>query len=178
MKSGIKISTKLNYNSLTEKMIYEDSGKMLAIKNIQDIDTIYISDSRFLVLNDVFIEMKYHSNFDLFVAHKCKLNQVGKKSGDGGTSQTAAITSYSNFSKDGKSHEFDLPDGYKARPYNYYLLKKNKEYVTFQNFKQLSKYYRSKKDLLNEYIKKNDIEFDNENRIVPLIIYLETSNTK
>ena len=40
----------------TEKMIYEDGGKKLAIKNIQDVDTIYIGNSKFLVLNDIFIE--------------------------------------------------------------------------------------------------------------------------
>ena len=178
MKSGRKISTMLNYNSFTEKMIYEDSGKMLAIKNVQDVDTIYIGVKKFLVLNDIFIEMKYHSNFDLFVAHKCKLKQVGKKSGYERTYQTTAITSYSNFSKDGRNNEFDMPDGYKASPYSYYLVKKNEEYVTFKNFKQISKYYHNKKDLLNEYINKNDIEFDNEKSMIPLIIYLETTNYK
>jgi hypothetical protein len=176
LKSGMKISTMLNYNSFTEKMIYEESGKMLAIKNIQDIDTIYIGDSKFLVLNDIFIEMKYHSSFDLFVAHKCKLKEIGKKAGYGGTSQTASITSYSNFSKDRKTHELEMPDGYEAKPYNSYLLKKNEEFITFTNFKQLSKTYRGKKDLLNEYINKNDIEFNNEKRMIPLIIYLETKN--
>lgn len=176
LRSGMKISAMLNYNSFTGKMIYEDSGKMLAIKNVQDVDTIYIGDSKFLVLNDIFIEMKYHSNFDLFVAHKCKLKEIGKKAGYGGTSQTAAITSYSNYSKDGKDHELDIPDGYEAKPFKDYLLKKNEEYITFKNFKQLSKKYRSKKDLLNDYIKKNDIEFDNENRMIPLIIYLENGD--
>jgi len=176
LKSGITISTLLNYNSVSEKMIYEDGDKKLAIKNIQDVDTIYIGNSKFLVLNDIFIEMKYHSNFDLFVAHKCELKEIGKNAGYGGKSQTAAITSYSNYSKDGNTFELSVPDGYEAAPYKYYLLKKNEEFVTFKNFKQLSKAYHRKKDLLNEYFKKNNIDFDNEKRMIPLIIYLETDN--
>lgn len=176
MKSGLKISTMLNYNSVSEKMIYVDKGKKLAIKNIQDVDTVYIGSSRFFVLNDIFIEMKYHSNFDLFVAHKCDLKEIGKNAGYGGTSQTAAITSYSNISKDGYTFDLKVPNGYKADHYNYYLLKRNEEIITFKNFKQLSKTYDSKRDLLNKYIKKYNIEFDNEKRMIPLIIYLETGS--
>lgn len=176
LKTGMQISTMLNYNCFTEKMIYEDGGKKLAIKNIHDIDTVYINNRKFLVLDDIFVEVKYHSIFDLFVAYKCKVKEIGKNAGYGGTSQTGAISSYSNFSKDGKIHELDMPNGYKFEPINYYILKREEEFTWFKNFKQLSKKYRDKKDLLNAFIKENKIKFENEIRIIPLIIYLETTN--
>jgi hypothetical protein len=176
LKSGVKIRTMLNYNSFTEKMIYDDNGKKLAIKNIHDIDTVYIGVSKFLVFNDIFIELKYHSNFDLYIEHKCKLQDLGKKAGYGGTSQTAAITSYSSYTNGERSYNLDVPDGYKAKPYNYYLLKKDGKFITFANMKQLSKNYRDKKNLLQDYIDKNGVKFENEEKMIPLIIYLETSN--
>lgn len=176
MKNGAKINTLLNYNLLSEKMIYYDNGNKLAIQNTQDIDTVFIDTHKFLVKDDIFIELKYHASFDIYVEHKSKLHEIGKQAGYGGTSQTSSIASYSSYTNDGRQYNLELPDGYTAKPYNYYLLKKNGEFIRFRTFKELSKKYRDKKELLKEYIKKTAIEFDNADSVVPLIIYMETSS--
>jgi hypothetical protein len=43
----------LNYNSLTEEMIFENNGKKLAIGKgeLELVDTVFIKDRKFVILN-------------------------------------------------------------------------------------------------------------------------------
>lgn len=176
MNTGNKIKTKLNFNLLTEKMIFDNNGTKLAIKNIQDIDTVFVANKKFLVKNDLFFEVIYNADFDLYVEHKGKLKEEGKKSGYGGTSRTASITSYSSINKDDRLNELDVPYGFKVENYNYYWLYKQKKYKKFISVKQLTKVYKTEKDFINNYIKKNKVDFNNEEAMLTLFKQLEKAN--
>jgi hypothetical protein len=177
MKSGIKNQALLNYNSLTEEMIFDSNGKKLAIANGEQrlIDTVFIEDRKFIPLNNVFFELLYHSKSDLFIEHKCSMIPPGKPTAYGGTSQTSSITSLSSINSGGRLYELDLPEGYEIKPYSCYWLKKNGELNKFINLKQLMKFYIDKKDLFKAYTKKNDVKYNNQESIVQFITYLETN---
>ena len=199
MKDGGKNETLLNYNSLTEEMIFENRGYKLAIaqKEFARIDTVYIKDRKFIVLNDQFVELLYnsnsimdrkfiesndqiveyvfHSKWDLYGEHKCDMKLPGKPVGYGGTSKTTAVKSYSSFYSEGIFYELELPDGYEIEPYTYYWLKKHEELYKFENMKGLKKFYKDKEDLFKPYVKKYDVKFDNQKSIIQLIEYLETN---
>jgi hypothetical protein len=177
MKNGIKNKALLNYNSLTEEMIFQDKGKMLAIGNteLELVDTVFIKDRKFFTLNNKFFEFISHSKCDLYAEHKCSLILPGQPAAYGGTSQTSAITSYSLLNSGGRLYELKLPEDYEIKPYTYYWLKKNGELNEFMNMKQLMKLYDDKKDLFKAYIKKHDVKYDNQESIVQFIKYLETN---
>jgi hypothetical protein len=177
MKSGIKNKALLNYNSLTEEMIFENNGKKLAIGKgeLELVDTVFIKDRKFFTLNNKFIELIYHSKCDLYAEHKCSVKEPGKPAAYGGTTETSATTSYSSFSTGGRIYELKLPDGYETKPYTYYWLKKNGELNKFINMKQLMKLYNDKEDLFKAYVKKNVVKYNNQESIVQLIKYLETN---
>ena len=61
MKAGDTRETLLNYNSLTEEMIFETNGRKLAIapRDIVRMDTIYINNRKFIPMEDYFIEIIY-----------------------------------------------------------------------------------------------------------------------
>ena len=44
MKNGIKNDASLNYNSLTEEMIFENNGKKLAVSQLDKIEKIIAID--------------------------------------------------------------------------------------------------------------------------------------
>lgn len=48
LKSGTITESRLNYNALTEEMIFENNGKHLAIAKPESIDTIYIQGKKFI----------------------------------------------------------------------------------------------------------------------------------
>ena len=177
MKSGIKNQALLNYNSLTEEMIFENNGKKLAITKgeLGLVDTVFIEDRKFIVLNNKFFELGYHSKSDLYVEHRCSMIPPGKPSAYGGTSQTSSITSISSFNSGGQLYDLKLPEGYEIKPYICYWLRKNGELNKFINMKQLMKLYDYKKDLFKAYVKKYDVRYDNQETIVQLIKYLETN---
>lgn len=142
MKSGKRNDAVLNYNSLTEEMIFEKSGQKRAIgtNELLFVDTVFIEDRKFVVLNGKFVELAHHSTWDLFVEHKCKVEEAGKPAGYGGTSQTSAATSVSSLYSQGRVvYNLKLPDNYETKPYRVYWLKKNGEIYKFGSMRELKK---------------------------------------
>jgi hypothetical protein len=178
MKSGVKNEALLNYNLLTEEMIFENKGKKLAIggSELELVDTVYIKDRKFVTLNNKFVELLYHSKCDLYSENKCSMKEPGKPSAYGGTSETTAATSYSSVYSGGIAYDLKLPDGYVTKPYSYYWLKKDGELNKFVNMRQLMKLYGDKEALFKAYVKKQDVKFNNQESIVQLVKYLETNN--
>lgn len=174
-KTGIQNSAILNYNSLTEEMIldYKATKVALAEEDVLLVDTIYIKDRKFFFLEDKFVEFVHHSDWDLYVEHKCEVRELGNPSGYGGLSQTTAVTTYSSLYTANNVYNLELPENYEINPYSYYWIKKNGELEKFINMAQLKKIYKDKKGLFQEYTKKNDVNFENQQNIIQLISYME-----
>lgn len=176
LKNGSEYKPLLNYNSLTEEMVFDENGKKMAISKamVDQVDTVFIKNRKFITFNNTFIELIFHSKVDLYVEHKCYIKDPGKPSGYGGTSQTSAITSYSTLISDGLVYDLNLPEGYEAKPYLCYWLMKEGKYKSIANMGQLKDLYQDKSDLLKEFVKKNKVKFNNQESIIQLIEYLET----
>ncbi len=171
-KGGTNVSM-LNYNSVTEEMIFDSNGKKLAIGPVDQIDTIYIDDRIFLPLENKFIELLYHNKYELFAAHKCSLIDPGKPAAYGGTSQTSATTSYTSIMAGGQIYQLALPEGIGTNPYTEYLLKKDDKLSPFLSIRQLSKLFDDKSDLFKKYVKDHKINYEKQESIVELIKYME-----
>jgi len=178
MKDGKRSEALLNYNSLTEEMIFDNKGQKRAFwtNEIVRVDTVFIKDRKFVVLDGKFVELVYHSKWDLFVEHKCRLKDQGKPAPYGGTSQTGAATSVSSiYSQGGVVYGLTLPDNYKTEPYFFYCLKKNGELNKFMNMRELKKFYGDKKALFKKYSKTNRVKYQDQGSIIQLIEYLESN---
>ena len=178
MKDGKRNNALLNYNSLTEEMIFENNGQKRAIgtNEILLVDTVFMMDRKFVVLDGKFVELVYHSKWDLYTEHKCKVEEQGKPAGYGETSQTGAATSVSSLYKDGRVvYNLKLPDDFKTKPYTIYWLKKDREIYKFINIRELKKLYEDKKDLFKKYSKINRVKYQDQESIIQLIEYLESN---
>ena len=178
MKDGGKNETLLNYNSLTEEMIFENNGqkKAIGINEILLVDTVFIKDRKFVALNGKFVELVYHSKWDLYVEHKCKVEEQGKPAGYGGTTQTGAATSVTSLYTQGRVvYDLKLPDDYKTKPYSIYWLKNNGELYKFMNMRELKKLYEDKKELFKKYLKINRVKYQDQEAIIQLIGYMESN---
>jgi hypothetical protein len=173
MKSGVKNLTMLNYNSLTEEMIFDSNGKKLAIAHVGEIDTIYIEGRKFFPLHEKFVEIIYHNKFDVYACHKCSVVDPGKPAAYGGTSQTSATTSYSSILSGGQAYELQLPQGTETKPYTEYWLKKEDKLVQFVSLRQLSKIFSDKADLFKKYVKENKVDYDKQETLIAVVKYME-----
>lgn len=175
MKTGVKNEAMLNYNSLTEEMIFDNKGTKLALGNLELIDTVFINDRKFILLNRKFVEVIFESKFSLYAEHKCKLKDPGKPSAYGGTSQTSATSTYSTYFSGGQAYNLKLPEGFETNPYIEYWLFKDGKLNKFLSIRQLSKYFSQEEDIFKDFVKKNNVKFDDESSIVRLLKYLENN---
>lgn len=169
MISGSVREIKLNYNSLTEEMIFQYNGTNLAIANPELVDTVYILGRKFVQVKKIFYELLENLPVPLFVHHLCTVTPPGKNSAYGGTSQTAAISSTSAIYSSSGMYEMELPDDYTIEPYSQYLLKKDNTYSRIYNVNHVIKCFPEKEDAIKKFVKKNKISFKKEEDIRTLV---------
>ena len=177
MKDGKKSTLSLNFNSLTEEMVFKGDSKVLAITKgeIELVDTVYIKNRKFVVLDNKFVELLYKQGCELYAEHKCGVVAPGKPGPFGTTSQTSSTTVMSGLYAGGSVYALSLPEGYSTRPYIYYWIKKNGELTKFVNLRQLQKFYQDKKDLYKTYDKEHEVKFNDQESIANLVKYLEAA---
>ena len=173
MKTGVKNVTMLNYNALTEEMIFDSNGKKLAFAHVDQIDTVYIDGRKFFPVENKFVEPIYRNKLELYAIHKCSLVDPGKPAAYGGTSQTSATTTYSSFLSGGQAYELQLPEGTQTKPYTEYWLKKEGKLTMFVSLRQLSKLFSDKSDSFKKYVKENKVDYEKEETLIAVVKYIE-----
>lgn len=173
MNSGEKHEALLNYNSLTEEMIFDNKGKKLAMADLDQVDTVYVAGKKFFLLNNKWVELLLDAKYDLYAENKCNLKDPGKPAAYGGTSQVSASTSYASYFSGGQVYELQLPQGFETIPYTNYWFKKDGKLSVFFNLRQLTKLVGEKEDLAKKYIKDHGVKYENQEEIVEMIRYLE-----
>jgi len=178
MKNGKKNEVAINYNAISEEMVFVKGSLKLAIGSTESelIDTIFMDNKKFIRLGGKFVEILHQSNdCDLYVEYKCKLDYPGKPVGYGGTSETAAVDAYSVSYSNGVVYELELPDDYETKPYLIYYLKQEGVVYEVTNLRQFMKQFKEKQDLFKDYVKVNNVKFENTEQVVGLINYLTTT---
>lgn len=175
MKNGIKNDASLNYNSLTEEMIFENNGIKLAVSQLDKIDTIFVKGLKFVPVNNKFLELVYQSKYALFAEHKCSIKDPGKPAGYGGTSQTSATSTYSSYFSGGQVYELKLPEGYQTKPFIEYWIQKDGKLTRFLSLHQLSKLFSDKENLFKVFVKKQGVKYNDSASLLELIKFLEAN---
>ncbi|CAM9967253.1 unnamed protein product [Chrysoparadoxa australica] len=176
MKNGRRNEVTINYNSLSEEMIFLKGDIKLAFGKSETelVDTIFIEGRKFVTLKNKYVELLSHSAYDLFVEYRCKVQAPGKEVGYGGTSQTAAVDNYSTI-QGNALYELELPDGYETNPYFIYWIKKDGQLHEVLNMSKLKKLYSNKKAQFKVYSKSNNVDFDNPEDIQKLVSFIESN---
>lgn len=176
MKSGQQHQALLNYNTLSEEMIFEDKGRKLALskEEKEEVDTVYIAGRKFFVMDGRFVELVYRSVYELYAEHRCDVKFPGKPAAYGGTSETSSISSYSGVYSGGILYELKLPDDYKIKPYVIYWLKRDGDIVKFASLRQLNNIFSDRKDKVKEYVSLNKTDYNDQESMIGLIRYLES----
>lgn len=172
MNSGKKHEALLNYNALTEEMIFDDKGKKLALSDLEMVDTVYVAGRKFFLFKNKWVELLLDSKYGLYAENKCSLIDPGKPAAYGGTSQVSASDSYSHYFSGGQVYELQLPQGFETKPFTTYWLQKDGSRNAFFNLRQLAKLFPEKSDLFKQYVKKQQVNFNNQASLVDLIKYL------
>lgn len=176
LSNGTVRESVLNYNSISQEMLFEENGKKLAIgkDELDLVDTVIIEGRKFVPLNNKFFELLYSSqDIDLYAEHICSVIPPGTPAPYGGTSYTSSVSTYTSLNTGGMIYDLQLPDGFTTKPRTYYWLNRDGILKQFFNTRQLLQRFNDKKKIFNAYTKKHKVKYDDQLSIVELIKYLE-----
>lgn len=169
MKSGETFNQKLNYNILTDEMIFDNNGQYLAIAEPQNVNAVYINNRKFIPLNNKFYEVLIDANAPLLLEFTYTVSEPGASVGYGASSNTSAAQSLKSLINTGGAYQLKLPDDFKVIPGYTYWINKDGSLQKFSNAKQFAKIYPDKKDAINDYVKKNDTNFSKRDDVINLV---------
>jgi hypothetical protein len=173
LKGGEVNPQVLNYNGITNEMVFRHNGGVLAIANPQDVDSVVISDRVFMYTDKKFYERLTVTQHPLFRELVCQVEMPGVNTGFGTTSTNTAATSLRTIYGNSIAYDLKLPDGVKVRTKQVWWLKTEKGYQKFANEQQLKKILTDKKDQISEYVKKNNTRFSKQEELVALIRHID-----
>lgn len=167
-KSGEVNKALLNYNTITEEMIFEQAGQKLALDKLENIDTVYIQNRKFIPFANMFYEVALNTPIGLYIQHKAEIIPPGSNTGFG-TSQTSAITNVSDLKAAGAAYKLRLPDEFQITSKTVYWLKKNNNYYVFRNEKNLQDLIPDKAEAIKKYAKDNKVNFKSPQDLVGIV---------
>lgn len=168
LKSGELQKVLLNYNTITEEMVYDQAGQKMALYQLETIDTVYIENRKFIPEGKVFFEMATSTPVALFIQHKTVIIPPGNNTGFG-ESQTAAITNIITIKNSGTLYQLKLPDDFKLISKTIYFLRKNDNYYIIKNTKDVQDRFTEKASLIKDFAKANKISFKNDDDVIKLV---------
>lgn len=171
-KAGGYQPANMNYNTITEEMIFNQNEQLLAVDKLETIDSVYLNGRVFIPVNNKFFEVAYNGSITLLIQHRKTLIDGGKPAAYGGTTQTSSVTPISSISSGGNIYKLKLPDSYSTKDATLFWIKVNKKQRNFINEKQLIKILPEKKDAITAYTAKFQPNFRNAEDVLALIRYL------
>jgi hypothetical protein len=160
MKNGEVHQLLLNYNTLSEKIVYKQSDKNYDLMNQDSADTIYLQHLKFISSSGVLYQVLLSAKVPFFVHYEGKLIPPGTPAGYGENSQVSNTKIQTSFSTSSGSYNLDLPADYKVRIDLTYSIILNETLIEFSNQREFLKIFPGKADDLKGFIRKNKIKFN------------------
>jgi hypothetical protein len=173
MKAGKDLTLMLNYNIVTEKMVFLQRGQVFDLIDQGSVDTIIMNSRIFVPVEKIFHEILIEKPVPLFIQHKGKVEEPGRPAAYGGTSQVSSSTYLSRVEVGGGGAVFNmkLPGDIIIKPEPVYWISMNGSKFSFGNERQFLKIFRGKEKEIKAYIKQNRLKFDNSVDIINLVQY-------
>lgn len=166
----------LNYNTFFQQMIFQQNDQMMAIGNIEAVDTIFMAGAKYVPFDTLFYEIKMEEQrVPYYILHTCKLNK---------TEQTGSA--YSGISATGSQREVDLstyrfsvatpyrlklPITYTVERQRSFYVKQGNKILPLKNAKQFKNLFPGKEEEMKYFIKDNNISFVKEVDIQKLLLF-------
>ncbi len=170
MKDGRIEVAMMDYNKITEEMIFEKDGVKLALDSLQTIDTVYIESRVFIPHIKVFYELLVKGKVSLFVQNKCNLVDSGDPSGYGGKTETGAVRNLSSVTNSVHTYKFKLPNNYYVTNATLFWIARNNTFYKANSSSQIMKVFPEKSKEIKQFIKDHKLDLKNTDDLITLII--------
>jgi hypothetical protein len=171
MKNGQIQNIMLNYNTVSEKMVFQKDEKLYDMANPEMVDTVFLQDSRFVPAGKVFYKVVLAAPVAFYAQYKGELQPPGTPAGYGGTSQVSNTKNLSSVQLSSGYYNLELPADYTVKTNITYWYSKDGNMLSFVNERQFLKLNPDKETELKQFIKQNKIKFDKLPDIAKLAEY-------
>lgn len=173
MKNGGVENASLDYNTADQSIVFEkEDGSILTLAGLENIDTIYFHNKKFIPGPDELIYEVIINNapkISLYVTYTNKLRPAVAVTDQNGTTH-----------KDAAETSNTMSDVYVLRPYkgdynveiqkNYWLIK-SKQIYKATSAKQFEKVFPHQDDIIKNYVADKQVNFNIENDLVKLTFF-------
>jgi len=171
MKNGSIQTVPLNYNTVSEKMVFERDGNLYDMISLELVDTVFLQNSKFVQTGGAFYEILFNGPVTMFIQHKNDVVRPGTPSGYGGTSQVSATTQLSSVKLSSGYYNLKIPSDMSLISKTAYWVRKDGAMDKFLNERQFLKLFPDNRDELKQYIKSNRIKFTKKTDLIRLVEY-------
>jgi hypothetical protein len=171
MKNGNVQSIMLNYNTVSEKMVYKKDDNLYDMLNTEMMDTVFIQESKFVPAGKVFYEVLLAAPVSLFIQYKGELIPPGTVAGYGGTSQVSNTNKLASVNLSTGYYNLPLPKDYTVKVDLIFWINKDNSMVSYATERQFLKIFPDKEAELKQFIRKSRIKFDKISDQVRLATY-------
>ena len=176
-KQGGSNNVLLNYNTLTREMIFDQNGYRFALSELNNIDTVYIADKKFVPVDSAFYEViPTRSKISLYINHISSVSSPGVSDGYGSTGNASAAVALSSLvnSSGGSNpggraiYNLKLPNEYKVIPKVEFYLKRGNGFIKVNGIKQVMKALPEKAQAIEKYVDDTHSKLNNQKSLVDL----------
>jgi hypothetical protein len=172
MKTGKDIYMMLNYNLVTERMIFLQKEKVYDMIKYDAIDTIYMNGGMFVPNGKVFYEVFQGPRLTFYIQHRGSLLSAPKPAAFGGTSEVNASSYISRIDLGASMvYNMKLNEEIRVKYSPLYWVSVNNIMYCFTGERQLLKIFTGKEDLIKQYIKNNGLKFENRGDLIKIWKY-------
>lgn len=171
LKNGQTHSTMMNYNIVSQNMVFEKNDKLMDLMNTEFIDTIFMQNSKFIPAGKFFQEVVIEGPVSFFIQHKGRLEPLGKPAAYGGTSQTSSTSTYTGVNTGAGYYNLKIPDDVVVKVEPVYWIRKSDVMFQFTSKKEFLEIFPDQADKINQFIKKNRIKMYNRSDLIKLVDY-------
>ncbi len=178
-KGGERVVSKMNYNIVTEEMIFIRDNKFLALGNLPSVDTVYLNDMVFIPFDNVFYELAVQGTVKLYVQFHGTVRVEGEDIGYGISSKTSHVTTLSSLTDKGALYNMDLPENIEvSRKITFHIEKEGGKKERIVSKRAFLKTFKERREELNTFIDMNKINFSDYNDVVKLVEFLNSDNAE
>ena len=170
MKDGHSEVAIMDYNTLTEEMIFYKNGVRLALDSLEKIDTVYLESRIFVPQNKVFYEILVKGPVSLFVQHKSNPVDGGNPSGYGETTETGASKNVASVTNSVHTYKLELPNNYYVKDATQFWITRKGIFYKSNTSNQISKVFPEKSKEIKQFIKENKLDLKNTDDLIKLIV--------
>jgi hypothetical protein len=170
-KSGEQKKATINYNVVDEVMVFMQGKTFMVLDQPELIDTVYMANRKFVPVKNAFYEVILKEPVVLLKQHKSYTELEGYPTGYGAKSQTTAPNYVRQIYGANGAIDLKIPTGTKFTDDSRYWVNQNGQLSDFDSKRQFTKIFPGKDKEINDYLKKNSVDFKDTEKVKLLVVY-------